>query len=247
MKKIITTLVFIAFSTVSSKAIDLPALPDLGMFSLTAGVASNTSVWGASAKETNFAEDGSMTGGSTNKASGVFVEDYASQFIELGIGRFVSVGYELASDKISTPTNVASEGGPPANILFPDASNANEMTVAVDFVDFETIYAKLNIPGGAYLKFGEVETTMNIKKTGGTASSIYGGKTVTGTSTGVGYQRFIGESGFGFRFEGNYVDLDNVSTDNGAGAAGNLNQIDATNLEGAHAKIALTYTLGRNN
>ena len=235
MKKIITTLVFIAFSTVSSKAIDLPTLPDLGMFSLTAGVASNTSVWGASAKETNFAEDGSMTGGSTNKESGAFVEDYASQFIELGIGRFVSVGYELASDKISSPTNIASEG------------KGNEMTVAVDFVDFETIYAKLNIPGGAYLKFGEVETTMNIKKTGGTASSIYGGKTVTGTSTGVGYQRFIGESGFGFRFEGNYVDLNNVSTDNGAGAAGNLNQIDATNLEGAHAKIALTYTLGRNN
>jgi hypothetical protein len=241
MKKIITTLVFIAFSTVSSKAIDLPTLPDLGMFSLTAGVASNTSVWGASAKETNFAEDGSMTGGSTNKESGAFVEDYASQFIELGIGRFVSVGYELASDKISTPTNVASEGGAA------DTSTANEMTVAVDFVDFETIYAKLNIPGGAYLKFGEVETTMNIKKTGGTASSIYGGKTVTGTSTGVGYQRFLGDTGFGFRFEGNYVDLDNVTTDNGAGAAGNLNQIDATNLEGAHAKIALTYTLGRNN
>ena len=241
MKKIITTLVFIAFSTVSSKAIDLPSLPDLGMFSVTAGVASNTSVWGASAKETNFAENGSMVGGSTNKAHGVFVEDYASQFIELDVGRFISVGYELASDKISTPTNVASEGGAAGT------STANEMTVAVDFVDFETIYAKLNIPGGAYLKFGEVETTMNIKKTGGTAGSVYGGKTVTGTSTGVGYQRFIGDSGFGFRFEGNYVDLDNVTTDNGAGATGNLNKIEATNLEGATAKIALTYTLGRNN
>jgi len=233
MKKIITTLVFIAFSTVSSKAIDLPALPDLGMFSLTAGVASNTSVWGASAKESEYSETGTLP--EVNKESGAFVEDFASQFIELGIGRFVSVGYELASDKISSPTNIASEG------------KGNEMTVAVDFVDFETVYAKLNIPGGAYLKFGEVETTMNIKKTGGTASSIYGGKTITGTSTGVGYQRFIGESGFGFRFEGNYVDLNNVSTDNGAGATGNLNQIDATNLEGAHAKIALTYTLGRNN
>ena len=164
MKKIITTLVFIAFSTVSSKAIDLPALPDLGMFSLTAGVASNTSVWGASAKESEYSETGTLP--EVNKESGAFVEDYASQFIELGIGRFVSVGYELASDKISTPTNVASEGGPNTNVLFPDASTANEMTVAVDFVDFETIYAKLNIPGGAYLKFGEVETTMNIKKTG---------------------------------------------------------------------------------
>ena len=239
MKKIITTLVFIAFSTVSSKAIDLPALPDLGMFSLTAGVASNTSVWGASAKESEYSDTGTLP--EVNKESGAFVEDFASQFIELGIGRFVSVGYELASDKISTPTNVASEGGAATT------STANEMTVAVDFVDFETIYAKLNIPGGAYLKFGEVETTMNIKKTGGTAGSVYGGKTVTGTSTGVGYQRFLGDTGFGFRFEGNYVDLDNVTTDNGAGAAGNLNQIDATNIEGAHAKVALTYTLGRNN
>ena len=239
MKKIITTLVFIAFSTVSSKAIDLPSLPDLGMFSVTAGVASNTSVWGASAKQTSYSETGTTP--ETDKAHGVFVEDYASQFIELGIGEFISVGYELASDKISTPTNIASEGGASGT------STANEMSVAVDFVDFETIYAKLNIPGGAYLKFGEVETTMNIKKTGGTAGSVYGGKTVTGTSTGVGYQRFIGDTGFGFRFEGNYVDLDNVSTNNGAGASGNLNQIDATNLEGAHAKVALTYTLGRNN
>ena len=238
MKKIITTLVFIAFSTVSSKAIDLP---DLGTFSITAGAAANTSVWGASALETNFAEDGSMTGGSTNKAHGVFVEDYSSQFVEIGMGRFIALGYELASDDISTPTNVASEGGASGT------STANEMTVAVDFQDFETIYAKLNIPGGAYVKFGTVETTMNIKKTGGTAGSTYGGKTIEGTSTGAGYQRFIGDSGFGFRFEANYIDLDNVTTDNGAGTSGNLNKIEATNLEGATAKVAITYTLGRNN
>ena len=41
MKKIITTLVFLAMSTVSSKAIEmptLPELPDFGMLSVTAGV-----------------------------------------------------------------------------------------------------------------------------------------------------------------------------------------------------------------
>ena len=38
MKKIITTLAFVALSTVSAKAIDLP---DLGMFSVTAGLAAN--------------------------------------------------------------------------------------------------------------------------------------------------------------------------------------------------------------
>ena len=44
MKKIITTIAFIALSTVSVKAVDL------GVFSLTAGIASSSGVFGASAK-----------------------------------------------------------------------------------------------------------------------------------------------------------------------------------------------------
>ena len=41
MKKLITTIAFIALSTVSAKAIDME------MFSITGGLAANQSVWGA--------------------------------------------------------------------------------------------------------------------------------------------------------------------------------------------------------
>ena len=58
MKKIITTIAFIALSTVSAKAMN----PDLGIFSLTAGVASNSGVFGASAKETNLPDGGTING-----------------------------------------------------------------------------------------------------------------------------------------------------------------------------------------
>ena len=67
---------------------------------------------------------------------------------------------------------------------------------------------------------------------------------------GVGYQRFLGDSGFGFRFEGAYYEFDNVKTDNGAATAtaanGGLNEISAKNLEGLSGKVALTYTFGKN-
>jgi len=119
MKKIITTIAFIALSTVSAKAIELP---DLGIFSLTAGVASNSGVFGASAKETNLPDGGTINGdgySGTNKVgvanghikeeSGVFTDSFNSQFIEIGIGEWIAVGYEHTPDSITTPTNVSRE------------------------------------------------------------------------------------------------------------------------------------------
>jgi hypothetical protein len=143
MKKIITTLAFIALSTVSAKAIELPSL---GMFSLTAGIASNSGVFGASAKETNLPDGGVINGVGTsqsNKAvanghikeeSGVFTDSFTSQFIEIGIGEFISVGYEHTPDSITTPTNVSREG------------RALEKSTFVDFDDLNTTYLKINFP-----------------------------------------------------------------------------------------------------
>ena len=47
MKKLITTIAFIALSTVSAKAIDME------MFSITGGLAANNSVFGATANKMN--------------------------------------------------------------------------------------------------------------------------------------------------------------------------------------------------
>ena len=231
MKKFIIALSILALGTVSSQAIDRSA------FSLTAGIAANQGVFGASATETNLQEDNSA--GHVKKESGVFTDGYASSFIELGIGDLLSLGYEHTPDSVTTPTNTTRE------------DHADENNVKVDFNDLDTIYVKLNLPfaAGMYLKAGSVSTDLDITETG--SSNTYKNVSTDGTMFGVGYSKFLGDSPIGLRIEGSYLELDNVSTDNGVSATGGSesnggrNQIDAKNLEGLNAKIALTITLGK--
>jgi len=247
MKKIITTLAFIALSTVSAKAIELPGL---GMFSLTAGIASNSGVFGASAKETNLPDNGVINGtavsqknklvanGHIKEESGVFTDSFSSQFIEIGIGEFISVGYEHTPDSITTPTNVSREG------------RALEKSTFVDFDDLNTTYLKINFPfvTGLYGLIGTVESDLKIKKTGG-STSTYDNKSIDGDVTAIGYQKYIGDTGFGIRAQASYMEFGNVSTSSGNAqttAGGGNNTIDADELAGASAKVALTYTIGRN-
>jgi hypothetical protein len=231
MKKIITAIAFIALTTVSAKAIDF------GGLSVTAGLGQNTSVWGASGTESEYSETGTLP--EINKEHGVFTDDYSSHFIELGIGQYVSIGYNMASDPIKTPSNVTNEG---------DA--AQEATVQVDFNDLETQYIKVNIPGGMFVKYGQ--TAVDIKVNEVIASgSTYADRSTEGTSIGLGYQGHVGDSGLGYRIETNYLEFDDVTTDNGTTIAGSdstnggRNQIDIDNMEGVTAMFAITYTLGR--
>jgi len=230
MKKLITTFAFIALSAVSAKAIEME------MFSITAGLAANQGVFGASALETNRNETNTVQ--TIKKESGVFTDSYGSQFIELGIGRFISLGYEHTPDSVSTPTNTTRHGA------------TEEANVSVDFNDLNTTYIKINLPGGIYAKAGSVETDLDIKEVMGSGST-YKNVSTSGSMMGLGYQTFIKDTGLGLRFEGSYMELDNVSTSNGVSATGGSitnggrNQIDASNLEGLTGKVALTYTFGR--
>ena len=232
MKKLITTIAFIALSTVSAKAIDME------MFSITGGLAANNSVWGASAQQDEYDSNNDGSKDASNKQSGVFTESFSSQFVELGIGRWISLGFEHVPDAISTPQNVNDSSGPTAT-----------STVSVDFNDMNTTYLKLNTPMGIYFKYGTVTTDLDIKETQ-LSGNTYKNTSVDGTSMGAGYQKTLGERGFGFRIEGNYVDLDSVTVNNGvtktAGTGlNNFKEIKATNLEGLTGKVALTYTFGR--
>ena len=230
MKKLITTFAFIALSTVSAKAVDLE------IFSVTGGLAANQSVFGATAVQNNRDEANALR--STKSKSGVFTDSHRSQFIELGIGRFISIGYEHTPDSITTPTNTTRK------------DMTDEANVSVDFNDLNTTYIKINLPGGVYAKAGTVETDLDIKETMAN-SRTYKNVSTEGTMMGLGYQYFVKDTGFGLRFEGSYLELDNVSTSNGISATGatvangGRNQIDASNLEGLTGKIALTYTFGR--
>jgi hypothetical protein len=235
MKKLITTIAFIALSTVSAKAIDME------IFSITGGIAANQSVFGATATQEDYNAAGTAIE-TTNKESGVFTEGFGSQFIELGIGRWISLGYEHVPDSISTPQNI-NDDGPLGTAGTPTS------TVSVDFNDMDTTYLKVNTPMGIYLKWGNVSTDLDIKETQ-KSGNTYANTSVDGTSIGAGYQKTVGESGFGFRIEGNYVELDSVTVNNGvvktAGTGiSNFKEIKAKNLEGLTGKVALTYTFGR--
>ena len=226
MKKIILTAILLMFSSFSANA---------GMFSnmsVTGGIASNGSVWGAQGTEKEYDEAGATF--EANTEHGVFTENYGSQFIELGIGSWVSIGHEMVSDSISTPTNVSKD----------EDNAATKQSVSVDFNDFNTTYVKLNTPFGLYAKYGTVTTDIDIKETT-RSGNTYKNKDTSGTSIGAGYQKYLGDSGFGFRIEGNYIDLDSVNTDNGVAAGGNMNKIEIRNMQGLTAKVAVVYTLGR--
>ena len=231
MKKLITTIAFIALSTVSAKAVEWE------IFSITGGLAANQSVFGGTAQQDDYNAAGT-TIETTDKEHGVFTESFGSQFVELGIGRWISLGFEHVPDSISTPQNVNDSSGATAT-----------STVSVDFNDMNTTYIKLNTPIGIYFKYGTVETDLDIKETQ-LSGNTYDNTSVDGTSIGAGYQKTLGERGFGFRIEGNYVELDNVTVNNGvtqtAGTGlNNFKEIKATNLEGLTGKVALTYTFGR--
>ncbi|MDA9679225.1 hypothetical protein N9T79_00730 [Candidatus Pelagibacter sp.] len=238
MKKLITTIAFIALSTVSAKAIDME------VFSITGGIAANNSVFGATAQQDDYNAAGT-TIEETDKEHGVFSESFGSQFIELGVGRWISLGYEHVPDSISTPQNINDAGTRGTT----DTSTAATSTVSVDFNDFNTFYLKVNTPMGIYLKMGNVSTDLDIKETQ-KSGNTYKNTSVDGTSVGAGYQKTFGEGGFGFRIEGNYVELDGVTVNNGvtktAGTGlNNFKEIKATNIEGLTGKVALTYTFGR--
>ena len=233
MKKLITTIAFIALSTVSAKAIEWE------LFSITGGLAANQSVFGGTAQQDDYNAAGT-TIETTDKEHGVFTESFSSQFVELGIGKWVSLGFEHVPDSISTPQNINDGGG-----------GGTTSTVSVDFNDMNTTYIKLNTPIGIYFKYGTVETDLDIKETQ-LSGNTYKNTSVDGTSMGAGYQKTLGERGFGFRIEGNYVELDNVTVNNGVTKAGVVTRTDggfaevkATNLEGLTGKVALTYTFGR--
>ena len=241
MKKIITAVAFLALTSVSANALDFEK------FSLTGGLATNQSVWGATAKQDAYNAAGTAIDAS-DKESGVFADGYYSQFIELGIGKYFSIGYEHVPDSISTPTNV-NDGGNRGG----GSEGEITSTVSVDFNDFNTTYAKLNLPfiaNGAYFKAGMVSTDLDIKETQ-LSGNTYNNVSIDGTSFGAGYAKQLGGSGFDLRFEGNYVELDGVTVNNGvtktAGTGiNNFKEIKASNLEGLTGKIALTYTFGRN-
>ena len=75
----------------------------------------------------------------------VFYRVFGSQFVELGIGRWISLGFEHVPDSISTPQNI-NDGG----------AAGTTSTVSVDFNDMNTTYLKIKHSYAVYFKYGTV-------------------------------------------------------------------------------------------
>ena len=228
MRKILTVISVLSLISFNANALERSDL------SATIGLAANSAVYGASAKETN--RDDSSNIRRTASESGVFTESHTSGFIELNLGEFVSLGYEHTPDSITTPQADRT-------------TNTNaKTTVSVDFNDLNIAYLKLNTPFGVYLKAGIVETDLDIKESMASGST-YSNVSTEGTIMGIGYNKALGER-VSVRVEGSYMELDDVTTSNGVAADGSTvansgrNQIDASNLEGLNGKVAITLTLG---
>ena len=89
MKKLITTFAFIALSTVSAKAIDME------MFSITGGLAANQGQFLELQlkRQDDYNDSWNDQLKHTDKESRCFFrKSFGSQFVELGIGRFISLG-----------------------------------------------------------------------------------------------------------------------------------------------------------
>ena len=230
MKKILTIISVVSLMSFNSNALEVSDM------SVTAGISVNSAVYGASAKETNRAEDNTIK--TTQSESGVFTDSHTSGFIELNAGEFVSIGFEHTPDAITTPQADRT-------------TNTNaKTTVSVDFNDLNISYVKFNIPGGLYLKAGYVETDLDVKESMA-SSSTYSNPSTSGSVLGIGYARSINDSPLAIIIEGSYMELDDVTSTNGVSASGGTvanggqNKIDASNLEGLNAKLALTYTFGQ--
>ena len=230
MKKILTIISVLSLMSFNSNALEVSDM------SVTAGISYNSAVYGASATETNRAEDNTIK--TTQSESGVFTDSHASGFIELNAGEFVSIGFEHTPDSITTPQADRT-------------TNTNaKTTVSVDFNDLNISYVKFNIPGGLYLKAGYVETDLDVKESMASGST-YSNPSTSGSVLGIGYARSVNDSPLAIRIEGSYMELDDVTSTNGVSASGGTvanggqNKIDASNLEGLNAKLALTYTFGQ--
>ena len=138
MRKILTLVSLLSVISFNASAIDMSDI------SATVGVAANSAVYGASAKETNRNQSNVIK--TVKKESGVFTDSHASGFIELNVGEFVSLGIEHTPDSISTPQ-------------VDRTTNVNSTTtVSVDFNDLNIAYLSLQLQGTLIENFADLDS-----------------------------------------------------------------------------------------
>ena len=219
MKKILATLVAVAFSTstlfTSALAVDLSQL--------SIGVSGNYGIYGANGKEENYTHTGTLER-TTKKDGAAFVDGYASIFAELAFNDNFSVGVSYVPEAIETPENVNPEGATGKDV---------EIKVKASFEDLTTVYLLAKSDLGVYAKIGY--SSMDIDVTSENAGTYADPGTNEGTEFALGYEHEAAD-GVSVRAELAYHQFDDVSANNGIT---DKNEITITNMEGATGRISL--------
>ena len=193
-------------------------------FSIGAGL--NTAVFAATGAERNCNESGAEC--ATTEEHGAFSEGYPSVFVEAQINDQISLGLSYQGG-FETPSNTNDGKGTATSI------------VQVDFEDFYSVYAKLNVPlGGLYLKAG-ISTVDVITNETQRSGNTYPNASLDGVVVGIGYEHAT-DAGINVRAELQGHGFSDVSVDNGATTSGNFNQITISEMIGATGSLQLVKT-----
>jgi hypothetical protein len=217
MNKLITTIAFVALSSVSAQAIELPTLPSFGNLGVKAGFTAQIGSMETSGKETSSA--GTTETSNVREAffgtGGYFIEkDLAFLPSKLGeIGSRIHIGYDNIVHELDLGTvNNRREASDGAAAGEKDVVAANHsLNAKID--GFETIYATINITDWLYVKGGAVTVDV-VTDYKGSATSTYAKKhELDGTVFGFGLSRST-DNGWFTRLEYNEYDIDGKSVVN---------------------------------
>ena len=217
MNKLITTIAFVALSSVSAQAIELPTLPSFGNLGVKAGFTAQIGSMETSGKETSSA--GTTETSNVREAffgtGGYFIEkDLAFLPSKLGeIGSRIHIGYDnIVHDlDLGTVNNFRKiSDGAAAGVIDTAAAN-HSLNAKID--GFETVYATINITDWLYVKGGAVTVDV-VTDYKGSATSTYAKKhELDGTVFGFGLSRST-DNGWFTRLEYNEYDIDGKSVVN---------------------------------
>ena len=192
------------------------------------------------------------TSASENEAGEVSVKKdakslvgYGSFFIEKTLGFLpgpfgrLSVGYsyvphDLKSGTASTHKNDRTAITGSNDDFETGDDNPVDQKIQVDFSNFNTLYATLNITDWLYVKAGTMEIDLTTNEDLGTGSA-YGNTSLDGSIIGAGVH-IEKDNGLFFRFEVNEQSFDGVKLTSTTNSA---NSVTVTDLDGTTAKVSI--------
>ena len=164
-------------------------------------------------------------GGDTTTEHGAFVDDVASIFAEVDMGR-ASIGLDYVISKITTPTNTV-DGDDTVN------------HASAEFNDVVTLYGTVDLVWGVYLKAGLMNMTIKTTEVMNTAStsSVVGDVDTMGYTAGLGIKHDTG-NGLELRLEALVAEIDDVEATGSNGSSYTTKDILGAR---AHVSIAKTF------